>query len=387
MLISADSGSGSGSTPASGSDFGVGSSAGPTSTPAASSSSFTARPGAVGTPPQHYGNPLGEQKALAAGTAIVDLSDRAVIAVTGPDRLTWLDSLTSQSLSRLEPGDSAETLLLDPTGRVEHSIRLVDDGVTAWLLVDADRVVALATWLDRMRFMLEVTVAVTDEYATIGTLGSLALPAAAPNGVALVWNDPWPTVAPGGHQYAASDHHPSADWTYHEVLVARDAVLDGFPAAGTLALEALRIAAWRPRLSTEVDDKTIPHELDWMRSAVHLAKGCYRGQETVAKVHNLGHPPRRLVMLHLDGSDGVLPDAGADVLRGDAVVGRVTSVGLHWQLGPIALAVIKRNVDPSETLTVAADPPIAAAQEVIVPTDAGASANVPRLPRLGAVSR
>ena len=166
------------------------------------------------------------------------------------------------------------------------------------------------------------------------------------------------------------------------------------PAAGTLALEALRIAAWRPRLSTEVDEKTIPHELDWLRSAVHLNKGCYRGQETVAKVHNLGHPPRRLVMLHLDGSEGVLPGPGDPVLLPSAddsaptEVGRITSAAIHHELGPIALAVIKRNVDPAADLVVAADgAQVAAAQEVIVPTDAGAEANVPRLPRLGAVRR
>jgi folate-binding protein YgfZ len=347
------------------------------------SNSFTSRPGAVGNPPQHYGNPLGEQKALAAGTAIVDLSDRAVIAVSGPDRLTWLDSLTSQSLSHLAPGESAETLLLDPTGRLEHAMRVVDDGVTAWLLVDASEVDALAAWLDRMRFMLRVEVSVSDAYSTVGTLGQLALPSAAPNGVPLAWTDPWPDVAPGGHQYAHS--RPAAGWTYREILVDRDADLSAFPAAGTLALEALRIAAWRPRLATEADDKTIPHELDWLRTAVHLNKGCYRGQETVAKVHNLGHPPRRLVMLHLDG---LVPPAGSTVELGDTTVGLVTSSALHYELGPIALAVIKRNVDPTVDLVVrTADEIVAAAQEVIVPTDAGAEANVPRLPRLGSVTR
>ncbi|MBH0029324.1 hypothetical protein I6F53_20505, partial [Pseudoalteromonas sp. SWN29] len=162
----------------------------------------------------------------------------------------------------------------------------------------------------------------------------------------------------------------------------------GFAAAGSLAVDALRIAAWRPGYSSEVDDRTIPHELDWMRSAVHLNKGCYRGQETVAKVHNLGHPPRRLVMLHLDGSEGALPEAGAEVKLGEKTVGSVTASARHFELGPIALAVIKRGVNAAETLAVASDiGEIAAAQEVIVPTDAGAEANVPRLPRLGAVTR
>lgn len=343
------------------------------------SNSFASRPGAVGAPPLHYGNPLGEQKALAAGEAIVDLSDRGVITVTGLDRLTWLDSLTSQSLSHLAPGESAETLLLDPSGRVEHAMRVVDDGETTWLLVDGSETVTLAAWLDRMRFMLRVEVAdCTADFATVGTLGAAILPAAV-----VTWTDPWNEVVAGGHQYAAS--HSAEPWSYREVLVSRDADLSAFPAAGTLALEALRIAAWRPRLSTEADDRTIPHELDWLRTAVHLNKGCYRGQETVAKVHNLGHPPRRLVMLHLDGT---VPAAGSEVLSGETVVGKVTSAALHYELGPIALAVIKRSVDPTLDLVVhTVDGDVAAAQEVIVPTDAGAEANVPRLPRLGAVTR
>lgn len=340
-------------------------------------SPFTARPGAVGSPPEHYGNPLGEQKALAAGEAIVDLSDRAVVTVTGPDRLSWLDSLTSQALASLAPGESAETLLLDPTGRLEHAMRIVDDGETTWILVDGAQGPPLAAWLGRMRFMLRVEVADrTADFATVATLGT-------PPIEGVTWVDPWLSVTPGGHQYAAA--RPDEPWTYREILVPRETDLSAFPAAGTLALEALRIAAWRPRLATEADEKSIPHELDWLRSAVHLNKGCYRGQETVAKVHNLGHPPRRLVMLHLDGA---VAAPGSSVELGENAVGRVTSSALHYELGPIALAVIKRNVDPALDLVVVTDDgPVAAAQEIIVPTDAGAEANVPRLPRLGAVTR
>jgi len=354
---------------------------------------FAGLPGAVETPPQHYGNPLGEQKRLAAGDAVVDLSDRAVLTITGDDRLTWLDSLTSQSIARLQPGESAETLLLDPTGRLEYDIRLMDDGAATWLLLEASEASGLHAWLDRMRFMLRVEVADrTADFATIGTLGTPDLPVAAPNGLALVWHDPWVSVAVGGHQYSLASPHPGAAWTYSELLVSRSEltpdVVAGLPVAGTLALEALRIAAWRPRLSSEGDERTIPHELDWLRSAVHLNKGCYRGQETIAKVHNLGHPPRRLVLLHLDGSDGVVPPHGSPVLLGDAAVGSVTSSALHWELGPIALAVVKRSADPTATLTVDADGlAIAAAQELIVPPSAGAEADIPRLPRLGAVRR
>lgn len=377
-------------------------------------SPFTALTGAVGAPPEHYGNPLREQKLLAQGVAIVDLSDRAVLTVTGPDRLTWLDSLTSQSLVSIQPGDSAETLQLDPTGHVEFALRIIDDGETAWILVDADQASPLETWLNRMKFMLRVEV--TDrsaDFATIGTLGEPELPLAAANGVPLLWRDPWSGVVPGGFQYASAEQHPGAEWTYSERLIARGdleavsaaavtvtasataaaAVTAAAPAAlrvaGTLALEALRVAAWRPRFATEVDAASLPHELDWLRSAVHLSKGCYRGQETVAKVHNLGHPPRRLVLLHLDGSEGVLPSAGDEVRLEEKVVGRITTATRHYELGPIALAVVKRSTDPAAELTVVTEEAsqVAAAQEIVVPTDAGAAVAVPRLPRLGAVTR
>lgn len=320
------------------------------------------------------GNPFLQQRELLAGNAIVPLPNRGVVTVTGPDRLSWLDSLTSQSLTSLAPGVSSETLLLDPTGRIEHAMRVVDDGETTWLLVDSAP--ELAAWLDRMRFMLRVEVVDrSDEFVTVGAFGDVA--------ATVTWVDPWPEVAPGGHAYAAA---PEADWNYREVLLPRDTDLAGYALASEAALDALRIAAHRPRLATEGDERTIPHELDWLRSAVHMNKGCYRGQETVAKVHNLGHPPRRIVQLHLDG---LLPAPGDEVLLGDAVVGRVTSAAQHYELGPIALAVIKRSVDPAADLVVRTveDGDIAAAQEVIVPPSAGAEANVPRLPRLGAVTR
>ncbi len=338
----------------------------------------------------HYGNPLAEQRALAAGDAVVDLSHRAVLSISGADRLTWINSLTSQSVTDLKPGQSSETLLLDATGRLEYAVRLLDDGVDLWLLLEREEAPGLFAWLSTMVFMLRVEVRDrTDELATIGALGSPQILVASPNGVPLVWNDPWSAVSPGGWQYAAVEHHPAEQWTYSEVLIPRAtlATLD-LPLAGFLALEALRIAAWRPRLATEGDEKTIPHELDWLRSAVHLTKGCYRGQETVAKVHNLGHPPRRLVMLHLDGSDSVLPLPGDEVLLGENTVGRVTSAAQHFELGPIALAVVKRTTDPLAELAVRSEGILVpAAQEIVVPPDAGAAANVPRLPRLGAVKR
>ncbi|QEO15297.1 folate-binding protein YgfZ [Agromyces intestinalis] len=354
--------------------------------------------------PAHYGNPLVEQRRLEAGDAVVDLSNRGVVTVTGPDRLSWLHSMASQALDRLAPGEGVETLLLDANGRIEHAAHVVDDGETTWLVAEGSEASGLAAFLDRMRFMLRVEVA--DRSADFGVLaaatadaldratGSDASLSAAPD-----WVDPW--ADPRGHRYAAE--HP--DWRWVERIVPLDrlgeaarAVASGrVHAAGSLAAEALRIAAWRPRFATEVDERSIPHELDWLQSAVDLGKGCYRGQETVAKVLNLGRPPRRLVLLHLDGSDTVLPVAGEPVVALKVrpepepgaeperrTVGAITSSAMHHELGPIALAVIKRAVPAGIPLIVESHGiDVAAGQQEVVPADAGPEVDIPRLPRLG----
>ena len=380
-------------------------------------SPFAALPGAVvpegALAPAHYGNPLGEQRRLAQGAAIVHLGDRRVLTLTGPDRLSWLDSISSQALGGLQPGASTETLILDPQGHIEHQAHLVDDGETLWLIVDHDDAEPLKAWLIRMRFRMQVEIAdVTDGFAVLGWVdreGGAARALLDGGGAAasptIVWRDPWAAVSPGGYQYASGEQHPAAQWAWAEAIVPAEALTriagalasagaDASP-AGTSAAEALRIEVWRPRWSGEVDERSLPHESDWLRSAVHLNKGCYRGQETVAKVHNLGRPPRRMVLLHLDGSQSTLPQPGAAVLRpgtvdesgapvAGAAIGHVTSAALHYELGPIALAVIKRAAPVDETLEVEVDGGrLPATQEVIVPPDAGATANVPRLPRIG----
>lgn len=324
----------------------------------------------------HYGDPFREQRELSQGRAVVDLSHQGVVTVSGPDRLSWLNSLTSQLLLNLEPGRGAETLLLTVQGRIEYGARLLDDGETTWLIVEGSEAHGLAGWLQRMKFMLRVEIAdASAEWAVVGSVGPVA-------GLAdyAVWVDPWPGITAGGFPYSTvqEDLHPGHERPWSEYLVPRDSLytavtsLEDHQPAGTMASEALRVAAWRPRMGFETDDKAIPHELDLLRSAVHLAKGCYKGQETVARVHNLGHPPRRLVFLHLDGSEHTLPKEGSAVVLDGRTVGRVTSVAHHWEMGPIALAVIKRSVDPAATLVVHDDGELyAAAQEIIVAPDAG----------------
>ncbi|PZU48739.1 MAG: folate-binding protein YgfZ [Microbacterium sp.] len=350
---------------------------------------FAAVPGAVVDDDglAHLGSPAREQRDLAVGLALAPLAARAVIIVSGPDRLTWLDSITSQALAGLARGESTELLVLDPQGHVEHAAGVVDDGERTWLIVDRSRAESLLGWLMRMRFRLRVDPrASIDHHVVAGTAAAVAALRAD-----AVWHDPWPGILPGGWGYAGADPHPGAERDWSEAIVdeaeyarlMRAAASGEQPLAGYLAADALRVAAWRPSAAREADGRTLPHEVDWLRTAVHLEKGCYRGQETVAKVHNLGHPPRRLALLQLDGSGGALPQPGAEVTLDGETVGTVTSVSRHHDEGPIALALLARRTPVDADLVVGADDgPVAAAQEVIVPPDAGRTASVPRLPRL-----
>ncbi len=279
-------------------------------------SPLLSRPGAVAADAPdvgvaaHYGDPYAEQRALADGSALVDRSHRPVLRIAGPDRLTWLHSLLTQHLTALAPGEWTQALVLSPQGHVEHQLALVDDGEQVLAHLEPGTLGSLVEFLERMRFMLRVELSdVTATYAV---------------------------VSQGG---------------VDRLLPRGELAEVDVPLAGIGAYEALRVAARRPRLGLDTDHRTIPHEVGWLGSAVHLDKGCYRGQETVARVYNLGRPPRRLVLLHLDGSDSELPAPGDPVLLDERTVGRVGTAVRHHELGPLALAVIKRQVSDDAELT------------------------------------
>jgi folate-binding protein YgfZ len=284
----------------------------------------------------HYGSFNREQRALENGEGFVDLSHREVVRVEGPDRLPWLHSLTTQHLEALAPGVTLPGLVLDPQGHVEHAFIGADDGTALTLHTEPGRSAALVEFLERMRFMMRVELTdVTSSHA-------------------VTWR-------------------PARGSAYERYeLVPRDqlpAYADAAgPAAGLWAFDALRIARGEPRFGVDTDARTIPNEVGWINSAVHMDKGCYRGQETVARVHNLGRPPRRLTLLHLDGSENRLPPVGSDLLLGEKSVGFVGSSARHHELGPIALALVKRNVDLAAELVADGMP---AAQEVVVDPEVG----------------
>jgi tRNA-modifying protein YgfZ len=307
----------------------------------------------------HYGDPYAEQRALVQAAGQVDRSNRGILRVTGEDRLSWLHSLTTQDLEHLAPGVTTEALVLSPQGHIEHHLTLTDDGTALWAHLEPGTAESLLAFLQSMRFLLRVDPAdVTGDFAVLTLMGP-ATPGESPDGTAVRMELPYGT----------------------DLIVARDRLRDisadleqrGVRLAGMAAYEALRIAAHRPRLGLDTDHRTLPHEVGWIEAAVHLDKGCYRGQETVARVHNVGHPPRRLVFLHIDGSEDRLPAHGDPVTADGAEVGFTGSVGRHFELGPIGLGLIKRTVPVDAPLRAGGLP---AAQEVIVPPDAGANVTI-----------
>ncbi len=286
----------------------------------------------------HFGEVAKEQRALSEGKAWADLAHRAVISIAGEDRLMWLHSLTTQHLEKLAPGEWKEALILDPQGHVEQQLFLVDDGATTFIHLDTEKAPALLDYLNKMKFMLRVDVKdVSNEYAILRAPGK--------------------TDAVGG---------PFALVPRSELAATTQAFNSANLQVGMWALEAERIASGRARIGLDSDYKSIPNELGLLNKAVHMNKGCYRGQETVAKVFNLGHPPRRLVLLHLDGSAVDIPSHGDPVVYEGKEIGFVGSVAGHYELGPIALAVIKRMTPAEAVLEVKGIP---ANQEILVPLD------------------
>jgi folate-binding protein YgfZ len=298
---------------------------------------------------------------------VVDRGNRGVLAIPGEDRLTWLHSITTQHLSALPPMTGTELLVLSPHGHVEHHAIALDDGATTFLDVEPGTAGALLEFLTRMRFLMRVEPAdVTDAWAVLSVVGPSTMDAVTRLGVRSL--EP-PVVAPvPGPKFASSTVAAAATAQYAvaevpsggyarrmsygvDLIVPRPSVstvvaaLD-VPSAGLWAFEALRVAERRPRVGKETDHRTLPAEVGWLAGAVHLDKGCYRGQETIARVHNMGRPPRRLVLLHLDGiTTDELPAAGTPVTAEDGrAVGFVGTAARHYELGPVALAVLKRSV-------------------------------------------
>lgn len=305
------------------------------------------------------GNPNTQQRELLAGQAFVEL-DKKVIEVSGIDRLSWLNDMLSQKLDELQIGQSTEALWLDVQGRILRDFHVVASAESVLLITFSSGLDELLAQLQRLVFRAQVKLTLRSELRVFASFVK-----GIENSIA-IWQDNWPETQPGGWRYGQRSDQP---WDYFESL--REEEPKNLLPASQAALTALRVAAWRPAGPDEIDEKAIPHEFDWLATAVHLQKGCYRGQETLAKVHNLGAPPRRLCFLHLDGSANHTAQPGDEVIS-EGVVGKITSVANHYEMGPIALALVRRNLSATTVAVRLADgPEIPATVEQIVPADAG----------------
>ncbi len=327
---------------------------------------MTAEPTVTAAPvdaavPWHLGDPLREQRVLATRAGLVDRSHRDVLVVPGEDRLAWLHSICSQHVAALADGDSTEALVLSPHGHVEQHWQVTELGATVWIDTEPGAAPTVLGYLQKMRFLKRVEPAdVSADWAVLSLVGpqteqvltAAGLPVP-PVGTA--------TALPGG---GFARRMPWPDTDAADLLVPRASVAQvqrtlsaaGAEPAGLWGFEALRVEARRPRLGFETDHRTVPHEVGWIGPAVHLDKGCYRGQETVARVQNLGRPPRRLVLLYLSGESDELPPAGTPVESGGRAVGFLGTAVQHHEFGPVALAVVKRSLGDDAALTVAGSP-------------------------------
>lgn len=318
--------------------------------------------------PWHWGDPFAEQRTATRSVAVVDRSHREVLRVSGPERLSWLHLVISQHVTELAAG--AEALVLDSQGHVDTHMVLAhvsdavyldtDPGAQATSALPKGGRQTLREYLEAMKFWSQVEIAdVTDELALLTLLGPDADRVLSSVGVEL-GSEPY-AVAPIPGGFARRMPWPGRSSV--DLAVPRAELTEwwrrltdaGARPAGSWAFDALRVESLRPRLGVDTDERTIPHEVNWIGSAAHVAKGCYRGQETVAKVFNVGRPPRRMLLLHLDGSPEVYPETGDPVQLGDKVVGRVGSVALHHELGPVALALVKRSTPVDAELTAGAE--------------------------------
>lgn len=296
----------------------------------------------------HFGDPLREQRELVASRGVVDLGNgvggRIVVELTGPERLTWLSGLTT---GIFDQGASSAALILDGNGRVMHRLHVVDDGETTF--VWADQTGSLLEFLQRMKFWTKTEISESKRHAFF------------------VGND---EEALG----------PEIDYGIEGGRIVLTSPNAYSPNAGVWAFEALRISAGLPRIGIDTDDKTLPNELGLY--ATKLDKGCYPGQETVARVHNVGRPPRRMIRLLLDGSINKLPEIGAEITAAgsDKPIGFVGASAQHWELGPIALGEIKRSTPTDAQLLVDG---VDASQEVLVDPEIGLHFKAPKLGGIG----
>lgn len=282
-----------------------------------------------------YGDVLAEQRAILEDVALVE-GGYDLVWVEGPDAVRFLDGILSQDLTGMEPGQVARSFLLQPQGKLRHLLWLMRGADRVGLLVDAGRGEMLAADLGYYRIRVKAEIRLDDRP------------------VAVLWGPRAFEVAAAGPYWSEDGGRvliPLSIPGVDRVVVVGEPVAGSIPMAGRLAVTAVRVAAGEPVMDVDVDESTIPQESGLVPASVSFTKGCYLGQELVARIDSRGHVNRRLCGLVV--TRNVLPPEGSAVWVGDREVGTITSVCESLAVGaPIGLGLIRREVETNERIEI-----------------------------------
>ena len=292
-----------------------------------------------------------QYRAATEALALLDRSERGKLAVSGPQAGEFLDSLLSNDVASLQPGTGVDATLLTHKGRMLAEVRVLR--TEAELLLDTERVALQALFDALHQFRVGYDAQLHKRTLAVGLL-SLIGPGCDAALASL------PGAAEHDHHAATLEGHPIR-------LVRSDVGIDVFcesehtsaigaalEHAGAVSIEetvaeAIRIEHGRPRFGVDIDEGTMPQEAGIHERAVSYSKGCYVGQETVARLYWKGKPNRHLRGLRL--SEPLAP--GTPLLLGDQQVATVGSVADSPRLGPIALALVRREAEAGAELATA----------------------------------
>lgn len=298
----------------------------------------------------------GQYRQLREECGLLDRSGRGKLLVSGAEAADYLQGQLTNDVEALEPGDGAYSALLDRKGHMQGDMRVLRTGEGPDLLLDTEleALEAVRRHLGMYKIGRQVDVVdVTAERALLSLIGPRAVEIA---GSAALPENACEEVTLAGTPVLAVGTASGIDLIFE--AEARDRVADALLAAGAAevspaAAEILRIEAGRPRFGAEMGTETMPAEAGIVEQAVSFTKGCYIGQETVARLHYKGKPNRHLRGLKLSGADGARP--GDPVRLGEKEVGRLGSAGVSPAFGAIGLAILRREAEPGATVAVGED--------------------------------
>jgi tRNA-modifying protein YgfZ len=285
---------------------------------------------------------------VTESAGLADRSQRAKFVVRGSDAADFLQGQVSNDVEALEPGGGCYATVLSHKGKLRTDLRILRAEDTFWLDTEAIGHAVLEHMLRTYSLGRDVQFEdVTEARALLSLVGPAA-------------RERLDTAPPAEeHAFVTGEHGVYvASQLGVDVICEPGTTLDVEPVSEE-AVECLRIESGRPRLGYDMDADTIPQEAGINERAVSFTKGCYVGQETVARLHYKGRPNRHLRGLRLSEP----AERGTDILLGERVVGRLGSTCVSPRLGPIALALMRREAEPGTTVDVGG----AAAEVVDVP--------------------